>query len=253
MSTSPPVVVISEAMAAKLWPHENPIGRCLRITRGPVVSDTTPCTTVIGVAENAVYDPAADLPLRYYLPESQLDWGATWLVLRGSRAPSLIAEDVRRAVQAIVPGETFVSVRPARELVDAKRRSWLVGAILFAALGGLALAVAAVGLYGAIAYDVSRRMHEVAVRLALGARRRNVLASVVGHGTWLTVVGCAIGSALALMTARWVQPLLFQQSARDPIIYGSVGALLIGVALIATGVPAARASNADPNSVLRSD
>jgi len=250
---APRVVVVSEAMAATLWPRTNPIGQCLRIARIGIVSEATPCTTVIGIAENAVHDPAADLPLRYYLPESQLDWGATWLLVRTRGEPSLVADDVRRAVQAVVPGQMFVTARPALELMDAKRRSWLIGAILFVALGGLALVVAAVGLYGAIAYDVSRRMHEVGVRLALGARRSNIVGLVIGQGAWFATVGFVLGSALALGAARWLQPLLFQQSARDPIVYAGVGAVLIGVALVASGLSAARAAKADPNLVLRSE
>jgi predicted permease len=250
---APRVVVVSEAMAATLWPRTNPIGQCLRIARIGIVSEATPCTTVIGIAENAVHDPAADLPLRYYLPESQLDWGATWLLVRTRGEPSLVADDVRRAVQAVVPGQMFVTARPALELMDAKRRSWLIGAILFVALGGLALVVAAVGLYGAIAYDVSRRMHEVGVRLALGARRSNIVGLVIGQGAWFATVGFVLGSGLALGAARWLQPLLFQQSARDPIVYAGVGAVLIGVALVASGLPAARAAKADPNLVLRSE
>jgi ABC-type antimicrobial peptide transport system permease subunit len=147
----------------------------------------------------------------------------------------------------------FVTVRPARELVDAKRRSWLVGAILFVALGGLALIVAAVGLYGAIAYDVSRRMHEVGVRLALGARRRNIVGLVVGQGARFALIGLVLGSVLALVAAGFVQPLLFRQSARDPIIYCGVAAVLIVVALAASVIPAGRAARTDPNMVLRSD
>jgi hypothetical protein len=251
--TAPRVVVISEAMAAKLWPREQPIGRCIRIAPGPLVSDAVPCTTVVGVAENAVYDPISDLPLRYYLPDSQLDWGAAWMLLRAGRSPTLVAENVRRAVQAVMPGQMFVTVRPARELVDAKRRSWLVGAILFVALGGLALIVAAVGLYGAIAYDVSRRMHEVGVRLALGARRRNIVGLVVGQGARFALIGLVLGNVLALVAAGFVQPLLFRQSARDPIIYGGVAAVLIVVALAASVIPAGRAARTDPNMVLRSD
>jgi ABC-type antimicrobial peptide transport system permease subunit len=200
-----------------------------------------------------VYNPAADYPLRYYLPEAQLDFGATWLLLRMRRDPAIAAEDVRRALQAVIPGQAHVAVQPAREMFDAKRRSWLVGATMFAAFGVLALVVAAVGMYGVIAYNVAQRMHEIGVRVALGAQAPDVVRLVVGQGVRLAAAGVVGGSGLALVAARFIQPLLFEQSARDPRVFTVVGLLLIAVALIASAVPAATAMRADPNTVLRAE
>lgn len=212
-----------------------------------------PCHTVIGIAENAVHDPVADLPLRYYLAEAQLDFGATSLLLRLRRDPVVAAEEIRRALQAVMPGQSYVTVQPAREMVDAKRRSWLIGATMFAGFGVLALLVAAVGVYGVIAYNVTQRMHELGVRVALGAQRGDVVRLVVGQGTRMALAGVVLGVALALLAAPWVQPLLFQQSARDPSTYGLVASLLLVVALLASAVPAMRAARADPTTALRSD
>ena len=250
---APLVAIVSDAIAARLWPGQEALGRCLRISWRSTRPDTMPCTTVVGVVENAVHDPVADLPMRYYLPEAQLDFGATWLLLRMRRDPAVAAEEVRRALQAVMPGQSLVTVRPARELFDAKRRSWLVGATMFVGFGILALLVAAVGLYGVIAYDVAQRMHEMGVRMALGAQTADVIRLVVGQGVRLALVGLGVGSALALAAARWVQPLLFQQSAKDPAVFGVAGALLIGVALVASAVPAARAVRANPSTVLRAE
>jgi predicted permease len=250
---APLVAVVSDAMATRLWPGQEALGRCLRISWRSTRPDTMPCTTIVGVVENAVHDPIADLPMRYYLPEAQLDFGATWLLLRMRRDPAVAAEDVRRALQAVMPGQSLVTVRPARELFDAKRRSWLVGATMFVGFGILALLVAAVGLYGVIAYDVAQRMHEMGVRMALGAQAADVVRLVIGQGVRLAAVGLVVGSALALAAARWVQPLLFQQSAKDPAVFAVVGALLIGVALAASAVPAAKAVRANPGAVLRAE
>jgi ABC-type antimicrobial peptide transport system permease subunit len=200
-----------------------------------------------------VHDPIADHPMRYYLPESQLDFGVTQLLLRMRRDPAAATEDVRRALQGIMPGQAIVAVQPARELLDAKRRSWLVGATMFVALGVLALVVAAVGVYGVIAYTVAQRMHELGVRFALGARDGDILRLVLGLGARFALAGVAVGSVLALVAARWIQPLLFQQSARDPLVFGVVGLLLITIALLASGAPALRAMRADPNTVLRAE
>jgi ABC-type antimicrobial peptide transport system permease subunit len=144
-------------------------------------------------------------------------------------------------------------VTPLEDLVNAQRRSWQLGAMMFVAFGVLALVVAAVGLYGVIGYNVAQRMHELGVRIALGAQSRDIIKLVVGQGLSFAVAGVVLGLGIAFVAARWMQPLLFQQSARDPLIYGGVGALIVVVALVATAVPALRATRADPNTALRSD
>src|SRR6185503_5183379 len=153
----------------------------------------------------------------------------------------------------VMPGNSLVTVQPAHELFDAKRRSWLVGATLFVGFGVLALLVAAVGLYGVIAYTVAQRTHELGVRIALGAQGRDIVRLVVGHGARFASIGLVVGSAIAFATSRWVQPLLFQQSAKDPLVFGSVGVLLIVVAVAASWIPALKATRADPNTVLRAE
>jgi putative ABC transport system permease protein len=112
---------------------------------------------------------------------------------------------------------------------------------------------AAVGLYGVIAYNVAQRMHELGVRIALGARSKHVVRMVVGQGVRFAVLGVGIGLVIALAAARWIEPLLFQQSARDPFTYSVVAGLLLLVALVASAVPALRATRVDPNAALRSD
>src|SRR6185436_11923456 len=121
-----------------------------------------------------------------------------------------------------------------------------VGATMFVAFGALALIVAAVGLYGVIAYNVAQRMHELGVRVALGAQAADVGRLVVGQGLRLAIAGLAIGGAISLAASRWIQPLLFQQNARDPVVFAVVAAMLMVVALIASSVPAMRAARVDP-------
>jgi putative ABC transport system permease protein len=160
---------------------------------------------------------------------------------------------VRRALQAVLPGQQYVTVEPMSKLLDAQRRSWHVGAAMFVAFGVLALLVASVGLYGVLSYDVGQRMHELGVRIALGAQRTDVMRLVVGHGVRVALAGVAAGCAIALAAARWIQPLLFQQSAQDPAVLMTVGVVLVVVALGASAIPALRAVRADPNTVLRAD
>jgi ABC-type antimicrobial peptide transport system permease subunit len=124
---------------------------------------------------------------------------------------------------------------------------------MFVAFGVFALIVAAIGLYGVITYDVAQRMHELAIRVALGARTANIVRLVVSQAFSFAGAGVALGIGASLLLARWVQPLLFGESARDPLIFGGV-ALTIGlVALLASAAPASRASRADPTSALRSE
>ena len=126
-----------------------------------------------------------------------------------------------------------------------------MGATLFAVFGGLALVVAAVGLYGVIAYSVAQRMHELGVRMALGARSGHIVRLVVAQGLGYAAAGSAIGLVIAGLTSRWIEPLLYQESPRDPVTYGLVVALMIAVGIVAGAVPAARALRADPNRALR--
>jgi predicted permease len=250
---APSVVVVSEAMARTLWPGENALGRCITIIFRSPVEDAKICRTVVGVAENVVHDPVADLPLRYYVPEAQFDLSVSTMLLKLSGDPGVEGERIRRAVQVLLPAQAHVSALPARDMVDVKLRSWNVGATMFVAFGVLALLVAAVGLYGVVSYNVGQRMHELAVRMALGAQRGRVLRLVVGQGVLVAVIGVMVGSGLALGAAGFVQPLLYRQEARDPLVFATVGVVLVLVAVLASLWPGVRAVRVDPGSVLRSD
>ena len=124
---------------------------------------------------------------------------------------------------------------------------------MFVAFAVLAVVVAAVGLYGAIGYSVAQRMHELGVRVALGAQRRDILRIVVGQSVRVALAGSALGSLVAVAQSRWIQPLLFHQSATDPWIIAAVGAMMIAVSLVASAAPAWRAAQADPNTALRAE
>jgi len=167
--------------------------------------------------------------------------------------PGAHAEAVRRVLQRLMPGQGYVTTLPLAELIDRQRRSWRMGATMFVFFGVLAIAVAAIGLYAVIAYTVAQRMHELGVRIALGARPADVVRLVVGQGMGFAVAGAAIGACLAFWAARWVEPLLFKQSARDPYVFLTVGGILVMVAIAASSVPAFRATRADPNSTLRAE
>jgi putative ABC transport system permease protein len=247
---APLVAVISQGLAHLLWPGREALGQCMRVG-----ADTMPCTTVIGIAEDAVQQSLTDTRrFRYYLPFDQVrPMRNDFMMLRVRGNPSNQMESVRAALQRVMPGQAYITAWPLDRILRDQRRSWEIGATLFVAFGGLALVVAAIGLYAVIGYNVAQRMHELGVRIALGAQSADVVRLVVSQGMGFAIAGALIGGVLAFWAARWIQPLLFDQSARDPVVFISVAAILIGVAVMASSVPAFRATRADPNRTLRSE
>ncbi len=254
---APLVAVVSQAMGAALWPGRDPIGQCLFVGFGERASASdAPCTTVVGIAENTMqHNLTDDARFMYYLPMAQRAPRGTSTMRLRMTDPNAIAqmERVRRELTRAMPGDGFVFVRPLQEVVDDRRRSWRLGATLFVAFGGLAFVVAVVGIYGLISYNVAGRTHELGVRLALGARPATVLRMVVGQGVRSTAVGVAIGVFLAWAAARWIEPLLFRQSATDVVTYTVVAATMILVAIVACLIPARRAARVNPTEALRAE
>ena len=251
------VALVSEAMANALWPGRDPIGQCIHVGFGDRVRVVdAPCTSVVGVVANTAQQNITDDPrFIYYLPMDQLmpeQFGRMLLRLATTDVRGVM-EGIRRELTRAMPGDGFVVVRPLQEIVDDQSRAWRLGATLFVAFGCLALVVALVGLYGVVSYNVTQRKHELGVRVALGARTGDVIRLVVAQGFRVAVIGIAIGLALALATARWVQPLLFRESARDPATYAAVAASMLVAAVLASMIPARRAARADPNAALRSE
>ena len=248
-ATSPRVGVVSESMARALWPGKDPLGECFRVD-----ADTMPCTTVVGIAEDLRQSSLTEPPGHtYYLAIDQFHPEAAQLFVRVRGDVDRETETVRRRLHTLMPGDSYLVAAPASRIVAPYLASWRSGATMFVVFGALALALAAIGLYSVIAYDVSRRTQELGVRMALGASSVEVLGLVVSEGVRLAVAGVAIGAVLALAASRWVEPLLFRQSARDPAVFFGVAAVLLVVAAAASLVPGVRAARLDPNSALRTD
>ena len=247
------VVVITEGMARVLWPGQEAIGKQLRIG-----SDTADLTRVIGIAEDMRARLIAGDPEHwYYLPIPQYN------KLDGPSHPAVFArvagdaaeasETVRRAIQTVLPGAAYANARPLGDLVSPTQRAWEFGATMFLGFGALALILAGLGLYSVIAYAVAQRTQELGVRIALGASIGALLRMIVGQGIAFGVAGILIGSGLALWAGQWLQPLLFEQSARDPLVLATAGGILLLVAVFASIVPALRATRVDPTTALRAE
>jgi predicted permease len=246
---APRVMIVSDAMGKVLWPGKDPIGQCVRVN-----ADTMPCTYVVGVAETikerALTDEANYF---YYMPVRQFNEQSASLVVRTHGSASDHVEAIRRELQREMPGASYVTVTPFATIFGGETRSWKLGTTTFVAFGILALVIAAIGLYSVIAYNVAQRTHEMGVRVALGAQARDVVRLVLSEGMLLGAAGVAIGTVAALIAGKWVKPLLFEQSPRDPVVFGLVAVVLLGVTLAASWIPARRASQVEPNVALRSE
>jgi len=246
---SPKVAVVSQAMAATLWPNQEPLGQCFRMS-----ADTAPCVTVVGVAENIKQNSITDDPsLHYYLPIEQFNPASAVVFARTRGAAEALVETLRRELQPLMPGASYVSVTPMEEIVGPNFRSWQLGATMFLTFGGLALVLAAIGLYSVIAYDVAQRQRELGIRIAMGARLGDVVRLVMGDGLRFALTGVALGGVIVLVTGRWVGPLLYEQSPRDPLVLGVVSGALLAVAAVASALPTLRATRVDPTVALRTE
>ncbi|MBX7187031.1 MAG: ADOP family duplicated permease [Vicinamibacteria bacterium] len=250
---SPLVVVVSEGMARVIWPGKDALGQCLQFQ--PRNGQDAPCMTVVGVAEEMHLRSWADArEFSYYVPARQVPEPPDLKVFArvGGSAADYV-EPLRRRLQVELPGDAYVRVVPMSGLVEPNLQTWRLGATMFVAFGALALLLAAIGLYSLIAYDVAKRRRELSVRIALGASVRRVIGSVVGRGARLVALGIAIGVAIAIAAAPSLSSQMFQQSPRDPWVFGTVVLTLIAAGLAATALPALRASRVDPAEALREE
>jgi putative ABC transport system permease protein len=249
VASAPGAMVVSEAMASVLWPGRDAIGQCVHVR-----FETAPCTYVVGVAENIHSQRLGDDPtFSYYLSSAQWDPGNGGLFVRAAGPAGQLAETVRRRLQDVMPGASYVVVTPFAEVLGRETRSWHLGATMFLAFGALAVVLAAIGLYSVLAYNVAQRTHELGVRAALGADQRDLVGMVVREALAFGATGIATGALLALAAGRWLGPLLFRESPRDPVVFGAVAALLFAIAAAASFVPSRRAAGVDPMVALRTE
>jgi len=175
------------------------------------------------------------------------------LFVRPVGDPVKAVEALRRELQSRVPDAPYTVVQPLAALVNPQMRAWQLGATMFGTFGLLAVVVAALGLYSVLAYDVSRRIRELGIRVALGAGRADIGRMVIGRAVRVAVFGALIGFAITISAGSVVGPLLFQTSPRDPLAFALAAAVLLGVALLAAVVPTRRAARVDPIIALRSE
>jgi len=186
-----------------------------------------------------------------FLAQAQVPGYITYLVVRARTDPERLAAAIRREVRQVDPNQPFTAVQPMRQYVSAALARPRLYAVLLGAFASLAIALAAVGLYGLMAYAVRRRTHEIGVRMALGVPRGEILRSMLFQGARLAIMGLALGVMCAAVLSRFLAKLLYGVREGDPLTYASVAALLAGVALAAAYLPARRAARVDPMVALR--
>ena len=242
---SPRVVVVNETMARQFWPDQDVLGKRFRFFRDEFT------TEVIGIARDSKYNFIGEPPTPFiYAPLAQAPQPFVALTIRSSN-PDAALGTVRSMVQHMEPNMPLIGVFTMSNVFDQALWAPRMGALLLAIFGGLALALASIGVYGVMAYSVSQRTRELGIRLALGATTGEVRGMVLRQGLLLTVAGIAVGTASALVLARLVSDLLYGISAIDPLTFAVIPAVLLAVAAIAIYIPARRASRVDPVVALR--
>lgn len=245
-----PTTIISEAAARVFFPGQDAVGR--QITLGSIGNRTR---TVIAVAGD-VRVFGLDIeprPMVYYSIRNLSSWNTNTVVWRSAGHPTAHVAAIRDIVRRIDPTVALFDVRTLEEMLDNSLAARRFNLYLLGVFAGVSLFLAAIGLFGVMAYLVSQRTREIGIRLALGAKARDVFQLIFGRGLALAVAGAAIGVASAFWLTRMMQSLVFAVSTTDPITFVVVPALLILVAVLACYVPARRAMRVDPMSALRAD
>jgi putative ABC transport system permease protein len=251
-ANAPLVVVINETMAHNFWPNESPLGKRIQLFS----SQKKPLAEIVGVVR--------DVPLRQLneepKPEAYLSpmQGMTntpargmSLVVRTASDPMALAEAVRGEVRALDSTVAVFGVSTAEQVLGQTVAQPRFNLILLGVFAVVALLLAAVGIYGILANAVRQRTHEMGIRLALGAHPATVFRLVISQGMWLVGIGLGIGLGGAFALTRYIESLLYGVKPTDPVTFGGVAILLLGVALVACWIPARRATKVDPMIALR--
>ena len=248
---APRVLVVEAALAATLWPGQDPIGKCFKLAAAD-----QPCREIVGVASNTRrFVRSTDASLRYYLPMAQraVSLPPQALFVRAAGDPSALIAPVRAALLGVESNLPYAQIRVLRDLAEPETRPWRLGSTLFVVFGAAALFVATAGVYALLRFIVAQRAREIGVRFALGASRTQTVLMVVRQSVGWVCVGLAAGVACALAAATFVEPLLFETSPYDVTVFAAAATVLLSVAIVASAAPAISASLINPNVALRAE
>jgi len=251
IENKPPVVIISETMARRYWPNADPIGQQIN----PGFEGSTWFTVVGVVSDVRHFRLEAEARPEMYFPYQQIsDENSARMmsmVIRTTVEPATLANAVRKQVWSVDADQPITELATMEEKLAAVMTVRRFNLLVLGAFAALALALAALGIYGVMAYHTAQRTHEIGVRMALGARPRDALMLALGQGIKLTLAGVALGLAVAYALTRLMRSLLFEVGAQDPVTFVGVAFLLGAVALVACYLPARRSAKVDPMIALR--
>jgi putative ABC transport system permease protein len=248
-AASEPVGIISESMARRHFRGEDPIGKFIKVTY-----DSAKWLRIVGIVRDVrQYDLHSDVTVQTYEPVLQRPFESLTFIVRTGGPVGGLPGAIRRAIYDVDRDQPIATIRPLQELVDRSIARQRFAMLLFAVFSATALLLAAIGIYGVMAYSVRQRTGEIGVRIALGARSGDVLGLVFRQGGRLLALGLAAGVAGALLLTRFLSTLLFGVSAHDPLTFVAIALLLSLTAALACLLPARRASTIDPMTALRSE
>jgi predicted permease len=247
------VVLVDQTLQRRYWPNEDPLGKQISFGGGPA-GRPVPSFTIVGVVGDIKSD-GFDAPTapHIYLPVRQSPGYSSVVFLRSAGNPETLGESIRHEVQSIDPNIPVFSVRTMDQIISRSMAERRFALQLLGIFAGVALLLAAIGIYGVMAYSFSQRTHEIGIRIALGAQRMDIFRMAVGEGMQLVAIGLAIGLMGAAALTRSVRTMLFDVSPADPITFGAISATLAAVAFLACYVPARRATRVDPLVALRDE
>jgi putative ABC transport system permease protein len=245
---APNVALINEAMAKRFFPDQDPIGQRIHVTNGPETF-----REIVGIVGDVKqYGLNRETPVQTYTPFLQQPFfNSMSMVMRTAGDPVGLGPAIRREVLNLDKDQPVASTRALEEIVSNSVANQRFSMVLLGVFAGVALILAAVGIYGVMAYAVTQRTHELGIRLALGAQTGNVLRLVIRQGMILAFTGMAMGLAASLALTRVISTLLFGVSATDPLTFVAISLLLGAVAFLACYLPARRATKVDPMIALR--
>jgi putative ABC transport system permease protein len=248
---SPPVIVINRTMATQYWPGQDPVGK--RFKWGSIGAHT-PWREIVGVVEDVRhFGLDGNILPEVYMPHAQLPVEFLTVVARTSHSPAALGVELRSVLRTLDADLPVVQMRTLEEVVAQSVAGPLFRTALLGAFAVASLLLSVVGLYGVLAFGVAQRTQEFGIRLAMGAAHRDVLRMVLSQGLTLVSLGLMLGLPTAWAVTRVLQSLLFGIETTDPATFAGVTALLIAVALVASWVPARRATRTDPMRALRQE